>query len=42
MSVAEIEKTKSDLITWIEHLSDINMLSVLDGLRVSDRIGGII
>ena len=35
MSVAEIKKTKLDLITWIEQLSDINMLSILDGLRNS-------
>ncbi len=35
MSVAEIKKTKSDLITWIEQLSDINMLTLLDGLRNS-------
>lgn len=35
MSVAEIKKTKLDLIAWIEQLSDINMLNVLDGLRNS-------
>ncbi|MGZ3753468.1 MAG: hypothetical protein ACXVA2_16245 [Mucilaginibacter sp.] len=35
MSVAEIKKTKLDLIAWIEQLSDINMLTVLDGLRNS-------
>jgi hypothetical protein len=35
MSVSEIKKTKLDLITWIENLSDINMLTVLDGLRNS-------
>jgi predicted transcriptional regulator len=33
MSVAEIKKTKSNLIAWIEQLSDSNMLMVLDGLR---------
>ena len=35
MSVAEIKKTKSNLIEWIEQLSDDNMLSLLDGLRTS-------
>jgi len=35
MSVAEIKKTKSDLIAWIEQLSDMNMLTVLDGLKNS-------
>ena len=35
MSVAEIKKTKLDLIAWIEQLSDVNMLTVLDGLRSS-------
>jgi len=35
MSVAEIKKTKMDLIAWIEQLSDVNMLTVLDGLRNS-------
>jgi hypothetical protein len=35
MSVAEIKKTKLDLIAWIEQLSDTNMLTVLDGLRNS-------
>ena len=35
MSVAEIRKTKLDLIAWIEQLSDVNMLTVLDGLRNS-------
>jgi len=33
MSIAEIKKTKSNLITWIEQLSDANMLAFLDGLR---------
>ncbi|MDB5091535.1 MAG: hypothetical protein JWR09_5529 [Mucilaginibacter sp.] len=33
MSVAEIKKTKSNLIAWIEQLSDSNMLTVLDGIR---------
>ncbi len=35
MSVAEIKQTKSDLIAWIEGLSDINMLAVLSGLSNS-------
>ena len=35
MSVAEIKKTKTNLIEWIEQLSDDNMLSLLDGLRTS-------
>jgi hypothetical protein len=35
MSVAEIKKTKLDLIAWIEQLSDVNMLTLLDGLRSS-------
>lgn len=33
MSVAEIKRTKVDLIAWIEQLSDTNMLSVLEGLK---------
>jgi hypothetical protein len=37
MSVSEIKKTKLDLITWIEGLSDINMLTVLDELRNSEK-----
>lgn len=35
MSVAEIKQTKSDLIAWIEELSDISMLTVLSGLKNS-------
>jgi len=35
MSVAEIKKTKLDLIAWIEQLSDVNMLTLLDSLRSS-------
>jgi hypothetical protein len=35
MSVAEINKTKLNLIAWIEGLSDVNMLIVLDSLRNS-------
>jgi hypothetical protein len=33
MSVAEVEETKSNLKAWIDQLSDVNMLSLLDGLR---------
>ncbi|ASU35812.1 hypothetical protein [Mucilaginibacter xinganensis] len=33
MSVAEIKETKSNLIAWIEQLSDSNMLTVLDSIR---------
>ena len=36
MSIAEIEKTKSDLIQWIEGLKDTNMLTMLDGVRESN------
>ena len=35
MSAAEIKETKSDLIAWIEGLSDINLLTVLNGLKDS-------
>jgi len=35
MSIAEIKKTKTDLIAWIEGLSDTNMLTVLNGLKDS-------
>jgi hypothetical protein len=35
MSVAEIQKTKSNLIGWIEQLSAQKMLNVLENLRVS-------
>lgn len=34
MSVAEVHKTKSNLKAWIDQLSDTNMLSMLDGVRV--------
>jgi len=33
MSVAEVKETKSNLKAWIDQLSDVNMLSLLDGLR---------
>lgn len=35
MSVAEIKKAKSDLIAWIEGMSDMGMLAVLNGLKNS-------
>ena len=35
MSITEIKRTKSDLIAWIEQLSDPGMLFILDGLRTS-------
>jgi len=35
MSIAEIKKTKTDLIAWMEGLSDTNMLTVLNGLKDS-------
>ena len=35
MSVTEIKKTKLNLISWIEGLSDTKMLTALDGLRSS-------
>ena len=34
MSIAEVSKTKSNLKEWIDQLSDINMLSMLDGVRI--------
>lgn len=36
MSVAEIKKTKSELIAWIEKMSDINMIYFLNGLKTTD------
>jgi hypothetical protein len=35
MSAAEIKETKSDLIAWIEGLSDVNLLTILNGLKDS-------
>jgi hypothetical protein len=35
MSVAEIKKAKLDLIAWIEGLSDVNLLTILNGLKDS-------
>jgi len=39
MSTAEIEQTKSNLIAWIEQLSDSYMLTALDSLRNSTTDG---
>ncbi|HEY8782608.1 MAG TPA: hypothetical protein VIM16_13370 [Mucilaginibacter sp.] len=36
MSITEIKETKSNLIAWINQLSDANMLTVLDSLRTSN------
>jgi predicted transcriptional regulator len=34
MSVAEVKETKINLKAWIDQLSDANMLSMLEGVRV--------
>jgi hypothetical protein len=39
MSAAEIEEIKSNLIKWINELSDPVMLSILDGVRISNSGG---
>ncbi|MGF7081129.1 hypothetical protein [Mucilaginibacter sp. UYCu711] len=39
MSIAEIKQTKSNLIAWIEQLSDTNMLSFLESLKDSKTSG---
>jgi hypothetical protein len=39
MSVAEIEETKTNLITWINQLSDANLLTILDSIRASNSGG---
>jgi hypothetical protein len=36
MSAAEVKETKTDLIAWIEQLSDISMLSILESLKNAD------
>jgi len=36
MSIAEVKETKSNLISWIEGLSDINLLNALDRLRTAN------
>ena len=40
MSLTEIKETKSELIEWIEHLSDENMLNILNGLKNSELGSG--
>lgn len=35
MSTAELNKTKLDLIAWINRLSDENVIEFLDGLKKS-------
>lgn len=35
MSSAEINEKKLDLIAWINQLSDVNLISFLDGIRSS-------
>lgn len=37
MSTAEIAKTKSELIHWIEKLSDIDVLHTLESLKLSEE-----
>jgi hypothetical protein len=39
MSIAEIKQTKSNLIAWIEQLSDTNMLAFLESLKNSKTSG---
>jgi hypothetical protein len=34
MSVAEVKEAKTNLKAWIDQLSDINMLDMLEGVRV--------
>ena len=33
MSVAEVKQTKMNLIAWIEQLSDLDTLSMLEGMK---------
>jgi hypothetical protein len=33
MSAAEVQETKTSLIAWIEQLSDLEMLSMLEGVK---------
>ncbi|AMR30302.1 hypothetical protein A0256_02160 [Mucilaginibacter sp. PAMC 26640] len=35
MSASEIQETRKGLIAWIEKLSDLEMLSMLDGVKES-------
>ena len=39
MSTADINKIKLSLISWINQLSDINLISYLDGLKRSKSKG---
>ena len=39
MSVAEIQETKTNLIEWINQLSDSAMLFALDSIRLSNSEG---
>ena len=39
MSSHELNKIKLDLIGWINHLTDENLISILEGIRVS-RLNG--
>ncbi|MFD2144581.1 hypothetical protein [Mucilaginibacter antarcticus] len=39
MSIAEIKQTKTNLIAWIEQLSDTKMLSVLESIKNSKTNG---
>ena len=34
MSVAEVEEAKTNLKAWIDELSDVNMLDMLEGVRI--------
>jgi uncharacterized protein HemY len=37
MSAAEIEKTKSELIHWIEELSNVELLHTLETVKMSEE-----
>lgn len=39
MSTVEVKKVKNDLIEWINELSDVNLLSFLEGMRQSKTDG---
>lgn len=39
MSSADVKRVKSDLIEWINELSDLNLLSFLEGMRQSKTEG---
>ena len=36
MSTAELNKLKLNLIAWIHQLSDVNLLSILEGIKNSE------